>query len=467
MITSETKLRAGIVPLMADLYRRLIPDLSGRIDEFMGSVVSDLSDDSLEVVAGPVSCTEAEIRQTCRELSEQGVDLLVIAHTSYCASGQIAPAILETDLPILLWPAQPMMKLVGAEYDHPTVAINHGVHGTQDLANVLRRRKRPFGLLHGYHQQPGFKDAFVDWTRAGRAVRAMKTSNPVMLGGHFDSMLDLQIDDEPFLKRLGVCGRDAGLEEFIEGANGVSDSDIQIKIDEYRGLFVIGDNVNDALLQKTARHELALRKLLSKYQSRAVGINFQSLCNDTRIGDGLHVAAGMLMADGFGYGGEGDWVTAMMNHGLESATGRTSFSEIFSVGYEDNRLVLRHWGEGNFNLARSRPAIKYSKFADVNTAEFAVVDFEFQPGQATLVNINVTPDGNGQLLTMTGEIAAESLSAVSGPRAIFKPDVADVRELLTTYDYHGGSHHSTLVMGDVRNVVDNIARLTGWSHVRI
>jgi L-arabinose isomerase len=466
-MSCNIKLKIGIVPLMADLYRRLIPDLMERIEAFVKTVIIDLADESLEIIAEPVSCTEAEIRQSSQKLINENIDLLVMAHTSYCASGQVLPALLETDRPILLWPAQPMQKLVGSKYDYSTVSMNHGVHGTQDLANVLSRHHRSFGLLHGHHQQSDFKETLVNWARAGRTICAMKRSNPLMLGGHFDSMLDLQVDHEPFLKEFGVAGCAITTEQFIVLTKGITDEEIKTKVDEYRSRFVIDEKVTDDLLNKTARNEWAVRKLMSDYDSHAIGINFQTLCNDPQIGDGLHVAASMLMAEGFGYGGEGDWVTAMMNHGLQSATGSTTFAEIFSVGYEDNRLVLRHWGEGNFNLARSKPTIQYSKFVDQNTAEFAVVDFEYKPGPATLVNINVTPDGRGQLITMTGQIESESLSAVSGPRGIFKSESNDIRELLTNYDYHGGSHHSTLVTGDVRDLADKIARLTGWEHVRI
>jgi L-arabinose isomerase len=467
MMNDKVKVKIGMVPLMADLYRRLIPGLDEQIENFIKVVIQDLTDESLEIITGPVSCTEKEIRKTTQVLKEKNIDLLVLAHPSYCASGQIAPALLDNELPILLWPAQPMLKLVGSKYDEFTVNMNHGVHGAQDLANLLGRRGRPFGILHGHYQQPNFKNDLISWAKAGKTVRAMKSSNPLMLGGHFDSMLDLQLDSEPFLKQFGVNGREISFEEFIAIAKDVTDAEIKGKVDEYRLRFVTGEKVTDDLLKKTARHEWTVRKLMAKYDSRAIGINFQTLCNDKRIADGLHVAASMLMAENIGYGGEGDWVTAMMNHGLQSATGSTTFSEIFSVGYQDSRLVLRHWGEGNLNLSRSKPRLLYSKFADENTAEFVIADFEYQTGPVTVVNLNVSPSGCGRLITMTGKIEEESLSAVSGPRGIFKPDDGDIRDILTRYDTNGGSHHSTMVRGYVRDLVYKIARLTGWEHVRI
>ncbi|NLE28946.1 MAG: hypothetical protein GX629_04660, partial [Phycisphaerae bacterium] len=107
MTDSPMKFNVGLVPLMADLYRRLIPDLNGRIEAFVRTVIGELSDSSLKIVSGPVSCTQGEIRQSVEALEKENIDLLVVAHTSYCASGQIAPVLLETSFPILLWPAQP------------------------------------------------------------------------------------------------------------------------------------------------------------------------------------------------------------------------------------------------------------------------------------------------------------------------------------------------------------------------
>jgi len=168
-----------------------------------------------------------------------------------------------------------------------------------------------------------------------------------------------------------------------------------------------------------------------------------------------------------GYAAEGDWVTAAFVYAMQQAFGIASFSEIFSVGYNDNRLVLRHWGEGNFEMAREDPELLSSALTDLNKAEFAIVNFEFEPGQITLLNINSTPDGCGQIITIAGEITKDKLPKTDGPRAIFKPACKDVRELLTNYAYNGGSHHLVMVKGDGVPVAEKICRLIGWKHVSL
>jgi L-arabinose isomerase len=190
------------------------------------------------------------------------------------------------------------------------------------------------------------------------------------------------------------------------------------------------------------------------------------LCNDMRVADGLHVAASVLMSEGLGYAGEGDWVTAVLVRGMQQGFGVASFSEIFTIGYADNRLILKHWGEGNFAMARARPRLRASKFTDRCTAEFAICDFEFAPGAATLVNLNSTDGGKGQLLSISGTILDDHLSQIDGPRAVFRPGREDVCDVLTEYAYAGGSHHMALVKDAPVDVLEKACRLAGWSYRR-
>jgi L-arabinose isomerase len=207
---------------------------------------------------------------------------------------------------------------------------------------------------------------------------------------------------------------------------------------------------------------VALRALLEHADSRACGLNFLELCNDEHVADGLHVAASMLMSEGLGYAGEGDWVTAVLVRGMQEGFGIASFSEVFSIGYDDNRLLLKHWGEGNFAMARAKPRLLASKFTDRQTAEFAIVDFEFEPGPAMLVNLNSTAEGRGQLVSIRGRIDEDPLPQIDGPRAVFKPDRDNVSDLLTDYAYAGGSHHLALVKGAPVDVLEKVCRLAGW-----
>ena len=467
MSESTKDIHIGILPGMLDLYNKLVPDASRLLKKSLEQQVLNLKTYGFEITLSPLVCTKEQVETQCKKLLEKDVDLIVVALAPYCASGILAPALLNINSPVLLWATQTMLKLEPENYDSEIELLNHGVHAVQDLANILRKNNKSFGIIHGHWKQDDFKEDFINWAKAAKAVRAMQKVNPVQIGGHFEDMLDLQVGSDIFIDRLGIKNTEVSLDEFYEIFKAVKDEQIEQCVKSYRRNFEISDDIKIEFLNKAARGEIALRALMEKYNSSAFGLNFHKLCNDSRISDPLHVAGSVLMSEGLGYAGEGDWVTAVFVYAMQQAFGIASFSEIMSVGLADNRLVLRHWGEGNFAMSREKPKMSKSGFADINKAEFALVDFEFESGKTTLLNLNSTPDENGQIITITGEITKDNLSKTSGARAVFKPDCRNVRKLLDNYAYNGGSHHIVLVKDNGSVIAEKICRLTGWKHISL
>lgn len=467
MVSHENKLRIGILLPVADLYHRLWSDIDYAVQRLAGSVAERLRGAGLDVLCSPSVSNARQAEAACEDFDHNQVDLILVAFAPYCPSGVLSPALIQSRVPVLLWPMQTLLRLEPGEYDAEAIKLNHGVHAVQDLANVLGKSVKPFGVIHGHHEQPDFFGRLKGWIQAGRVIRSMQNANPVQVGGHFEHMLDLQIGEDQFIRRLGVVPELVSTTEFAELLAGVADEQIAECQEQLRRTFDIGSDVRAPLLAKTARGEMALRGLLENMDSRACGLNFLGLCNDMQVADGLHVAASVLMSEGLGYAGEGDWVTAMLVRGMQQGFGVASFSEIFSIGYTDNRLILKHWGEGNFAMARAKPRLLPSKFTDQGTAEFAICDFEFEPGAVTLVNLNSTDGGKGQLTSLSGTITEDHLPRIDGPRGVFKPLREDVCEALTDYAYAGGSHHMALIKATPVDVLEKVCRLAGWTYRRL
>jgi len=467
MTSPADQLRIGILLPVADLYHRLWSDIDETLTRLAAQVAAGLRGADLEVFCSPAVSVPQQVEAACRELAGERIDLLLVALGPYCPSGVLLPTLVEARIPVLLWPMQSMPRLEPKRYDAETIKLNHGVHAVQDLANVLGKTAKPFGVIHGYHEQPDFVRQLKLWCQAGRVLRSMQNANPVQVGDHFEHMLDLQIGHDEFVHRLGARLMRVSTCEFADLLVEVTKGQAAGCLKRYRRVFEVGSEVKGDLLAKTAKGEAALRVLLERADSHAFGLNFLELCNDEQVADGLHVAASILMSEGLGYAGEGDWVTAMLVRGMQQGFGVASFSEIFSIGYEDNRLVLKHWGEGNFAMARAQPRLLASQFTDRCTAEFAIVDFEFAPGPATLVNLNSTAEGKGRLMSISGRIEEDHLPQIDGPRAVFKPERDNVSDLLTEYAYAGGSHHLALVQGAPVDVLEKVCRLAGWLYQRL
>lgn len=462
----STPFRLAILPGMADLYNRLWPgELIEQVAGLTQKVSAHFNDDGIDVETYDVICTREQCVAACERIADANIDLLIVALAPYCPSGVFVPALEKLDVPFVLWPMGTLSSLEPDRYDLDTIKLNHGVHAVQDIANVLHRSAVNFGVMHGYWEDRLFLDRLHQWACAGRALKSIRSAKPVQIGGHFKEMMDLQISGDCFMSDLGVTPHIETIDSFVKRLETITEKNGLIE--RYKEVFAISDAVTADLLRKTACCEAALRQLLSEHNSRACGINFLTLCNDIRIANAMHLPASMLMLDGYGYAAEGDWVTAAFVYAMQQAFGAATFSEMFSVGYANNKIVLRHWGEGNPSMARSKPMMLKSEFKDRVDVEFPITSFEFVPGEVSLINLSATKGEQGQLISIPGCITEDSLPNTDGPRAVFEPASSNVIDLLNDYAFHGGSHHLALVKGNAASVVEKLGILTGWEYTSL
>lgn len=465
----KNKIKVGILPGLADLYNRLFTqEIIEELKDFVASVPKAIDSELIEFEMGNLSSTQEQMKAEVAKLTAKDVDMIVLLLAPYCPSGAVVPGIMESRVPVLLWPAQTVYEFIPEEISASEIRLSHGVHAVQDIANVLRKRGKSFGILHGHFLEEGFRKEIEEWARAARVYSAFVKSNPVQFGGYFEDMLDLQIADAAFISDCGIKMATYDLPQLEAELKRVGDAEIKAQAKKYKDEFVIASDVTDEMLEATARGELAILAMMKKENSQACGINFQTLCNDLHIGDAMHVTASRLMAEGKGYAGEGDWVTAAFVYAMQSALGVASFSEIFSVDYKGDKVLLKHWGEANPEMARDKKAeIIKSVFNDQHKAEFCVMNMQFAPGPATLINLNADPQGEGQMISIFGEITEDAILNSTGPRAMFKPECSGIHEVLDEYAYNGGSHHLVLVNGCMESVLEKLSILTGWSYMSL
>lgn len=433
--------RVALVPLIFELYDTLAPELRAKFQRFFTQVSNEFQIENVEFVSCEMVSNLTHLNRVCRDLSSQAVDTIVLAHLSYVPSGEILTALTSIDTPTVLWPAQTMERIIPKKLDVMDVMLNHGVHGTMDIANMLRRAKRPYGVVHGHWREPEFRRDLLEWGQVGALLQSLRRTNPLVLGERFPGMLDLRLEEEPFMKRLGIQPQQVPLTEFVEVRRQVNESAVLEIYEGYLEQFKIAPSLDESLLLRSAKNELVLRHLLEKHESRAIAVNFLDVCAEPEIADSLHLPVSNLMAEGIGYGAEADWETASLVSAMQAVLGvsQVGFAEIFSVDYAGNRVLLRHWGEGNVSQAAGKPWVIRSELNQTSAhTTFPTCSFQFKSGKYSLLNLSVTPDGQGQLITIPGEVDATPLPNCDGVQSLFRADCTNVRELLNRYAILGG-----------------------------
>jgi L-arabinose isomerase len=177
------------------------------------------------------------------------------------------------------------------------------------------------------------------------------------------------------------------------------------------------------------------------------------------------------MAEGIGFGGEGDLVAAAATSFFNWLKPPASFSEIFTIDFAGDSLFLSHMGEANTAMARrdrkiplvARPA----PITRTRGRQLALVT-SFEPGPATLAA--VTPGSQGKWRIIAGEAVLEDYGPLPGfcvPHSKLKPVSGDVRQFLTAYATAGGPHHNAVFFGDARPRLRFAADLLGADYCEL
>ena len=182
------------------------------------------------------------------------------------------------------------------------------------------------------------------------------------------------------------------------------------------------------------------------------------------------VAASRMMADGIGFGGEGDLIAAAATAFFNWLKTPASFSEIFTTDFVGESLFMSHMGEANVAMARrDRKVALVARPAPITRTrdrQLALVT-SFEPGPATFAALTQIAGGKWRIIAAPATI--EDCGPLPGfcvPHFKLKP-AGGVRQFLTAYATAGGPHHNAVCFGDARRRLRFAAGLIGAYYCEI
>ena len=461
--------RIGLLALTLELYETLAPDLRRRREEWLRKQVLPQLERWADVTFPAAVYRTADIDSTVADFQSRGLDAILVVLLTYSPSLNALGALQRTSLPILLWNTQELFAVDG-NLSYGALSDNHGVHGTQDLANVLLRSGVRFEYATSHPNDGGAMERLGDFFVAASACRRLRQARIGLLGYPFPGMGDLAVDSAHLAATLGCRVVPLAMEQLMLQAQNASAERITTLVNTYRREYDVAGDVREEDLQATARMELALRAIVEADGLDAMSYQFMAFGEDSRSPTLPFVAASRLMAEGIGFGGEGDVIAAAGASLLNWLNEPASFSEIFTIDFAGNAVLISHMGEANVAMARRDRKIpllaRKSPITRTRYGQLALAT-SFEPGPATLVTLTQVAGGRWRLIASVMTIAdfgpVEGLevphSKLSVPR--------DVREFLTDYALAGGPHHLAVCFGDARRRVRLAASMLGADYVEV
>lgn len=446
MVTNR-KPKIGLLGIMQELYDDMLPGITEHQARYARDLAARLSPAADMVFLRPARNRD-DVEAVVKELISAGCDGIVIVMLTYGPAMRTVRALLENPLPVLVANVQPEPD-VTEHWDMADLTYNQGIHGAQDQANALLRAGIPFSVITDDWRAESFLHSFESWARAAMTVTELKRSKIALFGYPMNGMGDVLYDAPALMRRIGpvVVNENLGELERVMGA--VSEADVDALVRQHHERFAVSPSLPAESHAYAARLEIAIRRMLEAGGYSGFSVHFEPVGKDGRFQQLPLLAASDLMADGYGYGAEGDTNAALLTLASHLLIGDAHFSEMYAMDFSLGSVLISHMGEGNWKVARPDRPVKLIDrplgIGGLGNPPTAV--FSARPGPATTTSLVPLEGEDYRLVTGQGEVLdTPELPRVEMPYFHFRP-ASGLKTFMDRWLHAGGTHHFCTNLG--------------------
>jgi L-arabinose isomerase len=442
----------------------------------MAQQMSRLGKLPVKVVFKPVVTTPDAIAELCREANNNPncIGLITWMHTFSPAKMWIA-GLNALHKPFMHLHTQYNRDLPWSEIDMDFMNLNQSAHGDREFGFIGSRMRLNRKVIVGFWQDDDVLSSLATWMRAASAWHDAQGARIARFGDNMREVAVTEGDKVEAQIQLGYSVNGYGLGELVKYVSSVLDAEIDRLVVEYDDRYAVAESLQPggsqhASLREAARIELGLRAFLEDGHFKAFTTTFEDLHGLKQL-PGLAVQR--LMAEGYGFGAEGDWKTAalvramkVMGSGLE---GGTSFMEDYTYDFNEKcpQVLGAHMLEVCTSIAAKKPSLEIHPLSIGGKAD--PVRLVFSVGSGPAINATVIDLGNrfrmivNEVDVVQPEVPLSKLpvaSAVWIPRPNLK--VAAKGWILA-----GGAHHTGFSQAITTEHLEDFAEIAGLEFIVI
>jgi L-arabinose isomerase len=407
----------------------------------------------VRVVFRPVVASPEAIAATCLEAnaSDACVGIIAWMHTFSPARMWIA-GLQALAKPLLHLHTQFNRDLPWGEIDMDYMNLHQAAHGDREFGYIETRLRVARKTVVGHWADPYVADRIGAWSRAAGAWREAHRLKVARFGDNMRHVADTEGDKVEAQIRLGVSINGYGVSDLGEAVRAVAEAEVDLLLDAYADAYQLAPELrpNGARrreLRDAARIEAALRGFLTAGGFGAFTDTFEDLDG---LGQLPGIAAQRLMADGFGFGAEGDWKSAVLVRLLKvmatGLPGGTSFMEDYTYDLDPAgpKVLGAHMLEVCPSIAAGRPSCEIHPLSIGGRSDPVRLVFDAAPGPAIVVGLTDIGDRFRLVANVIDIVAADRpLPRLPVARAVWQPR-PDMRTAVEAWLTAGGAHHTAL-----------------------
>ncbi len=452
------------------LYGEETLDQVAEDSKTIAKALSDSAKIPIKIIFKPVLKTPDEIYKLCLEAnsSQNCIGLITWMHTFSPAKMWIA-GLKTLKKPFVHLHTQFNQNIPWAEIDMNFMNLNQSAHGDREFGYICSRMKLNRKVVVGHWQDEAAQNELAIWLRAAAAWQDAQGAKIARFGDNMREVAVTEGDKVDAQLRLGYAVNGYGVGELVTYVEKVTDAEIEKLNAEYLELYHISKAARDHenfkhALREAAKIELGMRAFLTAGNFKAFTTTFEDLYGLEQL-PGLAVQR--LMADGYGFGAEGDWKTAALVRAMKvmgaGLKGGTSFMEDYTYHLDPGSMKVlgAHMLEVCASIAEGKPSLEVMPLSIGGKADPARLIFNARTGQA--INASLIDMGNRfRMIVNEVEVVPPDAPLPKLPvaRVVWIPK-PNLKVAAAAWILAGGAHHTGFSQCVAAEHLEDFASMAG------
>ncbi|WP_411344486.1 L-arabinose isomerase [Paenibacillus sp. WLX1005] len=375
--------------------------------------------------------------------------------------------------PLLHLATQYNENIPWATIDMDFMNLNQAAHGDREYGFINARLNKQNKIVVGYWERPAVQQQIADWQDVAVAYNESFNIKVARFGDNMRNVGVTEGDKVEAQIQFGWTVDYFGIGDLVEVINAVTEQEIDELLSQYGELYEFDYGTNskedwEASVRVQASYEIAIKRFLDQGGYTAFTTNFEDLHGMKQL-PGLAVQR--LMAQGYGFAGEGDWKTAALDRLLKimSHNENTGFMEdyTYELGEGQEAILQSHMLEVDPTLASSKPKIVVSPLGIGDREDPARLVFDGKAGEGVVVSM---ADFGTHYKLLINEVSAfePTVPAPKLPVARVLWEVKpNFQDGVRAWIENGGGHHTVVSLNLTTDQIVSYAKLVGLEYVVI
>ena len=430
----------------------------------------------VKVIFMPVVKTPEEITRLClaANSSTECVGIITWMHTFSPAKMWIS-GLTKLNKPFAHLHTQFHAEIPWSEIDMDYMNLHQSAHGDREFGFIGSRLRLNRKVIVGHWQDEDVHQRLSAWVRAACAWNDWQSMKIARFGDNMRSVAVTEGDKVEAEIKFGYSVHGYGLGDLVSSVKAVTEKEIDDLIDVYYELYDVvpalrrdGERFNS--LRDSAQIELGLRNFLEEGGFNAFTTTFEDLHGLSQL-PGLAVQR--LMADGYGFGAEGDWKTSALVRAMKvmgaGLINGTSFMEDYTYHFSTSgdKVLGAHMLEICPSIARNKPLLEILPLSIGGKEDPVRLIFDSNSGPAVAVSVI---DLGNRFRLIVNEVdvvpTEEALPKLPVARAFWQPK-PDLKTAAAAWILAGGAHHTSFSYDISAEMLEDFAEIAGIELVLI